>query len=172
MDLTTFLIMLLLFIVVIIISLFIENIRDRIAFYCIIALGVLCIVNTYSIVVYYIKLRNEPGVQGPPGSKGSQGPRGDPGKCTFSEKCGIENPRQKILDIAKDMYDIPVNCLDKPSLKSCKTADTLEQASMVNKQIGLLESIAYKTSMSESDFITKLKVCLTDPEGCSEDLSE
>lgn len=171
MDLTTFLIILLLVIIMIVISLFIENTRDRVAFYCIMALACLCIINTYSIIVYYIKLRNDPGIQGPPGNKGAKGPKGDPGKCSFSDKCGIENPRQKILDIASEMYDIPSNCLDKPTLNKCKDNDTFEQANIINKQIGLLESIAYKTSMSESDFIKKLKVCLNDPDGCSEDLS-
>jgi hypothetical protein len=172
MDLTTFLIILLLFIIMIVISLFIDNTRDRIAFYCIMGLACLCVINTYSIVVYYIKLRNDPGVQGPPGNKGSKGPKGDPGKCSFSDKCGIEKPREKILDIASEMYDIPKQCLDKPTKKACKDSDTFEQANIINKQIGVLESIAYKTSMTENDFIKKLKVCLNDPDGCSEDLEE
>ena len=171
MDLTTFLIILLLVIIMIVISLFIENTRDRVAFYCIMGLACLCIINTYSIIVYYIKLRNDPGVQGPPGNKGAKGPKGDPGKCSFSDKCGIEKPREKILDIASEMYNIPVRCLNKPNIKDCKNNDTFEQANIINKQIGLLESIAYKTSMTESDFIKKLKVCLNDPDGCSEDLS-
>ena len=171
MDLTTFLIILLLVIIMIVISLFIENTRDRVAFYCIMGLACLCIINTYSIIVYYIKLRNDPGVQGPPGNKGAKGPKGDPGKCSFSDKCGIEKPREKILDIASEMYNIPVRCLNKPNIKDCNDNDTFEQANIINKQIGLLESIAYKTSMTESDFIKKLKVCLNDPDGCSEDLS-
>ena len=36
----------------------------------------------------------------------------------------------------------------------------LEQAIPINKQINMLEKIAYSTKMSETDFMNKLNVCL------------
>jgi hypothetical protein len=95
--------------------------------------------NIYLSIVYYIKLRNDSGVIGSVGPKGPSGIKGSPGKCSFESKCGIDNPRQKILNIANTMYNIPQVCLDKPSLKNCKDQDTLENAMPINKQIDMLK---------------------------------
>ena len=46
---------------------------------------------------------------------------------------------------------------------------TLDLATPINSQINMLEQIAYSTSMSQSDFTSKLSVCLQDPENCNED---
>ena len=64
------------------------------------------------------------------------------------------------------MYDISKECIDKPTLASCKNQDTLEQAMPINTQINMLEKIAYSTTMSEKDFINKLQVCLQDSNAC------
>ena len=62
-----------------IISMFIEEKRLRLAFYLIVALATLCFINLYLTFTYYIKLRNEPGIPGPQGPKGDKGPKGDAG---------------------------------------------------------------------------------------------
>jgi hypothetical protein len=65
------------------------------------------------------------------------------------------------------MYGISKLCLDKPTLENCNNnQDTLEQAMPINTQINMLEKIAYSTTMSERDFMTKLNVCLQDSNSC------
>ena len=167
MNLTSLLIILIVFIIFFSISFMIQDAKYRVSYYMILALLFLAALNIYLSIVYYIQLRNTPGVQGQIGPKGPKGVKGNTGKCSFSEKCGITDARTKILNIANTMYDIDIKCLDNPSLDSCKNdQDILDQARPINTQINMLEKIAYSTSMSEDDFMTKLKVCLTDSNDC------
>ena len=55
---------------------------------------------------------------------------------------------------------------NKQIISSCGDQDTLEQAMPINAQINMLEKIAYSTTMSEEDFLSKLKVCIQDPNSC------
>ena len=166
MDLSTLLIILIVFIIAFSISFFIQEIKYRIAYYMILALLFLSGLNIYLSIVYYIQLRNTPGTPGVQGDKGPTGVKGAPGKCSFTATCGIENARDKILNVANDMYNIPVDCLNNPSLTTCKTQDILEEAIPIKAQIDMLETIANSTHMSESDFMSKIKVCISDSSQC------
>ena len=167
MDLSTFLILLILALIFISIGFMIPETKYKIAYFMIVMLLGLTILNVYLSIIYYIQLRNDPGIPGPQGAKGPQGARGAPGKCSFSEKCGIQNARKNILDATVEMYpDIPRNCMDNPNLTSCGNQDILEMAMPVNAQINMLEKIAYSTSMSEKDFLDKIKVCINDSNQC------
>jgi hypothetical protein len=132
----------------------------------ILGLFYLAILNIYLSIIYYIELRNNPGIAGQQGEKGPKGVKGNPGKCSFTETCKIEDARNKILKVATTMYNIPEKCLDKPSVSNCGTQDVLEQATPINAQIDMLEKIAYSSSISEKDFMTKLNVCLQDSNSC------
>ena len=169
MELSTFLILLVIVIILFAISLMIHETKYRIAFYMIIALGFLSMLNVYLTISYYIVLRNDPGVPGDIGPKGPKGVKGNPGKCSFTETCKIEDARKKILNVANTMYEIPEKCLDKPSVANCGSQDVLEQASPINAQIDMLEKIAYSSNISEKDFMDKLKVCLQDPGSCMDE---
>ena len=166
MELSTFLIILIFAVIFISIGFMIPETKYKIAYYMILMLLFLSVLNIYLSVVYYIQLRNDPGIPGPQGSKGVKGAKGAPGKCSFTEKCGINNARQIILDTANSMYNIPQSCLDKPNLTTCKDQDTLDEAMTINAQVNMLEKIAYSTTMSQKDFENKLKVCLQDSNQC------
>ena len=167
MDLSTLLIILIVFIIFFSISFFIPETKYRIAYYMILALLFLSGLNIYLSVVYYIQLRNTPGVAGTQGDKGPTGVKGSPGRCSFSETCKIKDARGKILNVANSMYKIPIACLDNPSLSTCENSqDTLEQAYPINKQINMLEKIAFSTTMGEKDFMDKLQVCMQDSTDC------
>ena len=145
----------------------IQDIKYRVSYYMILALLFLATLNIYLSIVYYIQLRNNPGVPGQVGAKGPMGVSGVPGLCSFSEVCGIENPREKIINIANEMYDINSKCLDIPTLSNCdNNQDTLDQARPINTQINMLEKIAFSTTMAEKDFMGKLNVCLQDSNSC------
>lgn len=168
MDLTTLLILLIIFIIFFSISFLIEEPKYRISYYMILGLLFLAVLNIYLSVAYYVELRNSDGIPGIQGDKGPQGVKGNPGKCSFSETCNITDARNKILNIASNMYkDIPLSCLNKPTLSSCNNnQDTLDMAKPINSQIDMLEKIAYGTQMSEKDFLDKIGVCLTDTNSC------
>lgn len=169
-DTSSILIVLILISVIVTISFFIQEPSYKLAYFMIIGLAFLCLLNIYLTVAYYIKIRNSDGTPGPMGPKGNRGPRGEPGKCSFSETCGITNPRAKILDTASKMYDIPNKCIDTPNLKNCDNEDIVAQAISINKQVNLLEDMAAKTSMAEQDFLDKLQICLSDPKACPSEL--
>ncbi len=167
MELSTFLILLIIALILISIGFMIPEVKYKIAYFMIICLLGLSILNIYLSIVYYIKLRNEPGIPGEMGKKGPGGVKGLPGKCSFTESCEFEDPRGKILNVANTMYDIPNDCLDNPTLENCNdNQDMLEQSIPINKQINMLEKIAYSTTMSEKDFLKKLNVCLQDSNSC------
>lgn len=149
-----------------IISMFIEEVKLRIAFYLIVALGTLCFINLYLTFTYYIKLRNEPGIAGAPGPKGDQGSKGDQGGCSYATKCGIDGSRPMIVNAVNAMYQINKKCLNDPNLDTCGDKETLDKANPLHQQINLLEKIANETSMSKEQFRKKINVCLEDPEGC------
>lgn len=167
MDLTTILILVMIYLACITISLFIDELKLRLAFYLLVGLGTLCFLNIYLTIVYYIKLRNEPGVSGIQGPKGPKGVRGDPGGCSYSTSCGIQNARGQILNIANTMFDIEKKCLNEPSLKTCQDKETMDKANPINVQIDMLEKIASTTSYSEEDFMKKVKSCLNNPDDCN-----
>lgn len=166
MELSTFLILIIFAIVFISIGFMIEETKYKVAYYMVLILLCLCVLNIYLSVVYYIQLRNDVGIIGPQGKKGPKGPKGASGKCSFSEKCGIDNARSIILNTAEQMYNIPQMCLDKPTLDNCDSQETLDEANIINNQINMLEKIALNTTMSQKDFENKLKVCLQDSNNC------
>jgi hypothetical protein len=166
MDLSTLLIILIFAVIFISIGFMIPETKYKIAYYMILILLCLSVLNIYLSVVYYIQLRNDPGIPGPQGSKGPKGAKGAPGKCSLTEKCGIQNARGIILDAANAMYNISKTCLDTPNLDTCKDQNTLDEAMPINVQINMLEKIAYSTTMSQDDFKAKLNVCLTDSNQC------
>ena len=138
MELTTLLILILIYLTLLTISLFIDEMKLRLAFYLLVGLGTLCFLNLYLTVSYYIRLRNEPGVQGPQGPKGPKGPKGDIGKCNYSTECGITDARPKILNIAHSIFDIDKKCLDNPSLNTCGDRETMDKANPIYSQINML----------------------------------
>ena len=167
MELSTFLILLIIVLILISIGFMIPEVKYKIAYFMIICLLGLSILNIYLSIVYYIKLRNEPGIPGEMGKKGPSGVKGLPGKCSFTESCEFKDPRGKIVNVANTMYNIPNECLDNPTLENCNdNQDMLEQSIPINKQINMLEKIAYSTKMTEKDFMDKLNVCLQDSNSC------
>jgi len=170
MNLTSLLLILIVFIIFFGISFMIQDMKYRISYYMILALLFLALLNIYLSIVYYIQLRNTPGIQGQIGEKGHKGVKGNTGKCSFTDKCSIDNARGKILTIANQMYNIDTKCLDNPSMTNCSNnQDILDQARPIKKQIDMLEKIAYSTTMAETDFMDKLKVCLNDSNSCTDE---
>ena len=70
MELSTFLIILIFAVIFISIGFMIPETKYKIAYYMILMLLFLSVLNIYLSVVYYIQLRNDPGIPGPQGSKG------------------------------------------------------------------------------------------------------
>ena len=156
MSTMTILTIILIYLIFFIINLFIEDFNTRLAYWFIIILGTLAFINLYLSILYYIRLRNEPGKPGPRGEKGQQGAKGDIGKCTFSEKCGINDCEGKIFDIAEKLYpDIPLKCLK--DTKKCRNHNEREKASPVNKELKRLIKRCNKTKMAEEDFMRKIR---------------
>lgn len=162
MNVVSFLIIVIILVIFIVLSMFIEETNMKIAYWLVIGLLLLTITNMYMSIVYYIKLREDPGSPGPRGPKGEKGPKGDPGKCTFSEKCGIEGCNEKIFDMASNYYpSISIECLKDN--KRC-TDDEMEKAKPVTKQIYQLIDECKKTKRAEGDFIARIRPVLANME--------
>ena len=155
MEVSSILTIILIYLVFFIINLFINDFNTRLAYWFIVALITLSLMNFYLSIMYYIRLRNEPGKPGPRGDKGEQGAKGDIGKCTFSEKCGINDCQGKIFGLGEKFYpDIPLRCL-KDTTK-CKSHTEREKAVPINKELNRLIEKCNKTKMAEEDFMRRI----------------
>lgn len=162
MNIVSFLIIIVILVIFIIISLFINETNMKIAYWLVIGLLILSITNMYMSIVYYIKLREDPGTPGPRGPKGPRGPSGDPGKCTSSDKCGIEDCEEKMYNIASNYYpSISISCLKDNA--RC-TDEELESARPVTKQVKQLITECKKTSRAEEDFIARIRPIIANME--------
>ena len=85
-------------IVLVAISFMIKDKNLKISYIMIVALAIFTLFNVHMTIKYYNKLRNTVGKEGPQGPKGPQGPQGEPGVCTFSEKCGIDDAKDGVLN--------------------------------------------------------------------------
>lgn len=160
MDLTTALILITIYVVIIAISMFIDDRMQKIYYFMIVALGSLVFINVYLSVIYYIKLRNEPGIPGPRGSKGARGPTGSNGKCKISDKCGFTaDDADKILyETASQTFETSKSCLKDPTLETCNGgASEVERIKPVNQQIKMLEDLAQQGLFTKQEFEAKIK---------------
>jgi len=159
MDITTFLILVTIYLVLIVISMFIEDKQYKIYYFAIVVLGTLCFLNVYLSVIYYIKLRNEPGIPGPRGAPGPKGAKGGKGKCSVGESCGFtKNDASAFLyKTAAEKFDTTETCLKAPSLKNCQGGVAeVERLQAVNRQIKLLESLAINGKFTRQEFEEKV----------------
>ena len=86
------------FIIVILIGLsyFFEDRNLKISYFMSVGLGLFTLFNVHMTIKYYKELRNAEGKQGPKGPHGEEGPNGEPGVCTFSSECGIDDAASRI----------------------------------------------------------------------------
>jgi hypothetical protein len=159
MDLTIFVIFCMIMAVAIIISLFIEDRTYKIYYFLILALGFLTFLNCYLGVIYYIKLRNEPGIPGPRGPKGDKGPSGSKGKCVLTEKCGFDKKELEsiLYDMASQTFQTSKSCIKNPSLQNCEGgADEVERLQPVSDKLKHLENLALKGNFTKQELETKI----------------
>jgi hypothetical protein len=156
MNIGTLLIIIFIYIILAIVSLYFTDFRLKIAYWFVVALGTLTAINIYLSITYYISLRNDVGIAGPRGPKGDLGPAGDVGKCTLSETCGIQNCDDKLFAIAAEIYpDIPRKCIEDPN--TCDDVVTKEKALPLNNLFYQLIDECKKTKMPEDEFMRRIR---------------
>jgi hypothetical protein len=154
MNIISILLIILIFIVFMVINFFITDPKMKLAYWFVVGLLFLTVMNIYMSIIYYIKLREDPGEPGPRGPKGQRGPQGDIGKCTFSETCGIQNCSEKIYGIGSKYYpNINIECLKDTTKCSNEEKD---KAIPVSNVLKTLISECESTQRSEDDFIRKI----------------
>lgn len=159
MDITTFLILVTIYLVLIVISMFIEDKQYKIYYFAIVVLGTLCFLNVYLSILYYVKLRNEPGIPGPRGAPGIKGPKGGKGKCSVGESCAFtkQDASTMLYKIAADKFDTTKTCLKTPNLKNCEGGvSEVERIQSVNRQLKMLEGLAISGKFTRQEFQEKI----------------
>jgi len=159
MNITLFLIMCIIVVIAIVISLFIEDRTYKIYYFLILALGCLTLLNCYLGVVYYIKLRNEPGIPGARGPKGDKGVLGGKGKCVLTEKCGFDKKELDTIlyDMASQTFQTNTSCIKSPSLKNCDGgAQEVERLLPVSEKLKHIENLALKGSFTKQELRQKI----------------
>jgi hypothetical protein len=162
MNISTFLLILTLYIFAILASYLIENRTHKIFYFMIIGLATLTGLNIYFGIIYYIKLRNDPGMPGPRGPKGEKGPSGASGKCIINEKCGFNLDDAKELIYAKvaEKYDTTPECLSNPTIENCGSIAEVKRLEFLQPQIQTLIDLASESGMTKQNFEIKLNTIL------------
>jgi len=166
MNFTTVLIILVIYLILLVLSMFIENTTFKMYYFLIIILGTLAFLNVYLAFYYYIKLRNEPGVPGPRGPKGDPGAIGKKGSCDINQNCTADG---KITTISPAMYQEIANrfnttpeCLQTPSRNSCMGgAQEVRRIEPISSQIKMLEAMAEQRNMTQKQMESKLSRTLS-----------
>jgi hypothetical protein len=159
MDITTFMILVSIYLVLIVIGSFIPE-KYRIWYIIIVILGTLCFMNIYNLIYYVIELRNDPGIPGPRGPKGNKGPTGRKGSCVQSDKCGFSatDADKMLYDLAASKFETSRACLKEPSLASCTGGVAeVERIRPVSTQIKMLEAIANEGLYTRTQFKQKIE---------------
>lgn len=160
MQFTTILILVIIYLILLILSMFIENRTYKMYYFLIIVLGTLTYLNIYLAFQYYVKLRNDPGIPGPRGPKGDPGPRGKKGACDINAKCsagGSDVITPAMMQQIAQQFNTTPECLDKPSTQSCTGgAQEVKRIEPVSSQIRMLEEMARERQLTPTQVETKL----------------
>ena len=165
METSTLVIVFIMIAVAIVISMFIEDKTYKIYYFLILALGGLTFLSFYLTIVYYIKLRNEPGIPGPRGPKGEQGPSGAKGKCVLTEKCGFTSKDldEILYDMAAQTFQTTRECIKAPSLSVCDNGpQEVERLKPVSNRLKSLEELALQGNFTKQELQTKIRNTFND----------
>lgn len=156
-------VLLFIFVVFVIIGFMIEDKNLKISYMLVVGLALFTGINLFLTIKYYKDLRNKAGEQGPRGLKGEDGPQGDPGVCTFSEKCGMNQKEcedaiyKKIIDDNYYGEDITRECLENPTLETCNNdINLVERATALKPLIELKIKKCLESRKSKDVMINEL----------------
>ena len=143
----------------IIVSQFIKGVKLKLMYWMIMILLFITFMNIYMTIIYYISMRNNPGVQGSRGNPGKIGLKGPPGVCTINTSC------QQVYD-CKNLIQTKIKEKSLEYRKVLKKVDnnvTLNDndkqiLSNVNEYIDLLD-IKCK-NMNKEELLTELEKSL------------
>lgn len=141
-----------------------ENLK--ICFWLSLILIIIGLINLNLAVSFYIKLRNEKGIEGPRGERGDKGPKGFPGRCELNldGDCTIKNCRPKITD------RLMKQCPHYGEVVAKRDVDrTVDENKMLRKYNQWITQINNQcaTQNNEADFFQKIftdssKYCLVE----------
>jgi len=102
----------------------------KICFWLSLILVIIALINLNLAVSFYIKLRNDKGIEGARGEQGDKGPKGFPGRCELNldGQCDIKNCRAKVTNKLMDL------CPHYGEIVSKRDVDrTVEEHSLLRK---------------------------------------
>ena len=102
----------------------------KVCFWLSLVLFIVAIINLNLAITFYIKLRNEKGIQGPRGERGDKGPKGFPGRCELNldAQCNIKNCKAKVQDKLMTMCPHYKDMVNKRDIDR-----SLEEKKILNK---------------------------------------
>ena len=155
---TRLLIMFMVFGLAMLVAVSIQDTNMRVCFWLSLVLLIVAVLNLNLAITFYIKLRNERGIQGKRGERGDKGPKGFPGRCELNleAKCGVRNCRSKIQE------KLTEKCPHYKEVISKREVDrTSEENKMLNKYTEWINIINKNCSnitsdVDEDNYFTKI----------------
>lgn len=155
---TRLLVMFMVFGLAMLVAVSIQDTNMRVCFWLSLVLLIVGILNLNLAITFYIKLRNERGIQGKRGERGDKGPKGFPGRCELNlkAKCGVRNCRAKIQEKLTEKCPhykevISKREVDRSTEENKMLNKYTEWINIINEQCGGLQS-----DVDEDKYFTKI----------------
>lgn len=163
---TRLLIMFGVFGVAVLIALSIQDNNLKICFWLSLILSIVCLINLNLSLSFYIKLRNERGIQGPRGERGDKGPKGFPGRCNLQigESGLIKHCKAKIINNLMKTCDNYKHTVNKRVVD--RTEEEKQKLDIYTKWINIIDTDCGNKNASnekiyfDSIFSDSSKYCL------------
>lgn len=147
--------MVLFVLIAIIMSQFIKGVKVKIMYWMIIALLFIVFLNIYMTALYYIKIRNNPGVNGERGPPGKAGQKGARGVCKLNTQCmEVYDCRNLIKNTIKNKSIIYKQIIEKQDENQMLSA---QENRIIENTNSYVELLAEKCkNMNKEQVITEI----------------
>lgn len=135
--------------VAVLIAISIQDNNLKICFWLSLILIIVCLINLNLSISFYIKLRNDKGIQGPRGERGDKGPKGFPGRCALDTSGKIENCKIKILDNLRKTCPDYNHTISKRQVDRTKEEET--NLNIYNKWVNAINEQCKKKNQGEEE---------------------
>tara|TARA_B100001093_G_scaffold504068_1_gene559347 strand:- start:630 stop:1109 length:480 start_codon:yes stop_codon:yes gene_type:complete len=148
------------FFIAIIISQFIADPNLKVAYWLMLFLLYISYANIYMSTYFYIKLRSQPGIQGPRGDQGEPGPDGSDGVCEIIPSCNIANCKGLIEDVLKKNITEYNSIISKKNDNIELNTEDKKILRKVNQYIDTLVPMCEEGSKSKTEFVNYIEKSL------------
>ena len=148
-----FIIVMVFLFIILIVNQFLKDPNLKIAYWLLMFLFFISISNIYLSIIFYKKIRNEPGLIGPDGNSGDTGMNGSDGVCTLSTSCGISNCKLVIESELIKIFPIYKKIKSKLKRNIVLSGEEKKALNKINSYIDILLPVCESGKFNKKEFL-------------------